>query len=213
MSRWEDFCGIVCGPPKRGKTSLAAEVVSEALADGVLVLAHDPKRQFRGLCAEYENADAWREAARKAAAAKAPMPLGASIGGSAADVTALAMELGKRFNDVRRARVRILLVFDEGSLLGTSGSSWIGATDNELLGTRRHLGIAMLFLVQRPSMLTTAFWEMATDAYLFLIAEKRLDGLTETIHLPQGALAAVSRLPPFKYVHISIGDGIAKERL
>lgn len=208
-----DYMGIACGPPKMGKSSLAAEVVRSMLESGVVVLAHDPKKQYRGLCAEYENADAWREAARKAAASKTPMPLGASIGGKAADVTALAMELGKRFNDVRRVRVKMCLVFDEGSVLGSSGSSWIGAEDNELLATRRHLGIGLLFLIQRPSMLTTAFWEMATDAYLFRVAGKRLDGLTETIHLPEGALAPVANLPPFRYVRVSIGDGIAKERL
>lgn len=210
-----NFCAVLCGPPGCGKTTLAASVVTKHLADGGIVFVHDPVQQFaRFGCKVYPDANAWREAARKAANENKPMPRGASLGGSDEDVTRLALEIGERCNRADAVRVRILKVADEMSL-GASGSTWMERIDNELLAIRRHRGIGILMNVQQPTQITERFWSMSTNACLFRTTADRAQKLDKVLLLERGELErrGVTDLKPHTYIHVRLGEGIVNERL
>jgi hypothetical protein len=208
-----NFFGLIIGPPEFGKTSLAVEIVETFLAQDVNVFAHDPNRQFRGRCAEYADAAAWRSAAEAAAKTSSPMPRGSLFGCKAKEVRDLMVDLGQKWNDVDRVRVPMLGVFDEGSMLGTSGPTWISEEDQMVISNRRHLGMGLLINLQRPTMLTSAFSEIATDVYLLQQNGKRVDALEETLNLRPGALARVVELPPHRYVHWTRKGGLTEARV
>lgn len=210
-----NFMGLVVGPPSHGKTTLAGALVRRHFTDGEgIVLAHDPNQQYRHHgCAPYEDVAAWRRAAAKAIATRVAMPRGASLGGSASEVTELANDIGTRCNRALRCAVRILAVYDEGSLLDTSGSTYVGAVDNQLMANRRHRGVGLLYLIQRATQLPRPFFDMSTDVYVFRQPPDAVDILERALLLRRGELAHVAELPRHDYVHVKLGDGIVEAPL
>lgn len=213
QSNW-NYTAIIVGPPGCGKTTLAATIVRRHLATtGGIVFAHDPVFQFsKHGCHSYSDVDAWRRAADDAArkGAAPSFPRGAAIGGEAEAITRLALELGAKVNSADDVRLPILVVYDEGSLLGSSGTTFVGAIDNELLATRRHRGVAPVFNLQQPSQLTERFWTMSTDAYVFRQTSDRARMLDQLLLLEKGDLgrAGATRLPAHHYIHVRVGEGI-----
>ncbi len=199
-----NFQGLIIGPPRAGKTSLASKLVSSHLAKGVRVFAHDPNHQYRQ-CVRYDSAAAWRAKAVAAASSSSKLPLGASLGGPAREMTALVLELGRKYNTADRARVPMLAVYDEGSLLGSSGSTWIDSEDQALISTRRHLGVGLLYLVQRPTTLHTSFVELATDVWVFRQPMRHVRWLAERANVSELRLMASTTLPPFRCLHLQPG--------
>lgn len=202
---------VVVGPPQYGKTTIArAEAVAHLRAHAAgLVLAHDPNRQFRDFCRVYESAADWRAALDRAQRKREPFARGASIGGSAAELTRTAIELGRARNAAGAVRVPILLVYDESSLMETSGGSWMGKDETQLLSNRRHWGIAPLYNVQRPTALTEAFYSMATDVYVFAQpSERRTEVIEEYLGLPRGALRSLVGAPRYQFAHWRAGEGL-----
>lgn len=209
----EDFnkAVVVVGPPQYGKTTKAIDQAVEHLRayPTGLVLAHDPNRQFRSFCGVYETVSDWRRALDQAARTKTEIPRGSSVGGSAADVTRAAVELGKARNVAGKVRVPIFLVFDESSLMETSGGSFMGKEETQLLSNRRHWGIAPLYNVQRPTALTEAFYSMSTDVFIFgQPSERRTAILEEYLGLRAGVLAWLVGAPKFTYAHWRAGEGL-----
>jgi len=202
---------VIVGPPQYGKTTIARDVALAFLREHPkgLVMAHDPNRQFRDFCRTYETAADWRAKLARAASKSEPFARGASIGGSAAELAQVAIELGRRWNTADRVRVPLLLVYDESSLLETSGSSHIGQADTQLLSNRRHWGIGPIYNVQRPTALTEAFYSMATDVYILAQPSERRTGvLEEYLGLKGGALSSLVGAPKFRFAHWRAGEGL-----
>lgn len=205
---------IIVGPPGCGKTTLAAQLVRNhlKLPDGV-VFVHDPVFQFaKHGCQAFKDANAWRDAAR-AAGKEGKMPRGASLGGADEDITRLALELGEKCNRADRVTVPMMVVYDEGSLRTSSGSTFIGALDNEALAIRRHRGVAFVFNLQDPSQLTERFFRMATDVWMFRQTSSNAAKLDNLLLLEKGELAraGITRLPKHHYLHVRLGEGIVAE--
>jgi GTPase SAR1 family protein len=207
-----NYQAIICGPPGCGKTTLAKSLVRRHLDETRgIVLAFDPMHQLtRDGCEYYADAAAWRARQSEAGATGKPASRGASIGGDAADVTALAMELGKRMNTATDVRLPILVPYDEGSLLGSSGTTYVGDLDNKLQATRRHLGVSPVYNLQQPSQLTERFWTMSTDAFLFRQTSDRARQLEQYLLLERNELvrAGITRLPAHYFIHVRVGQGI-----
>lgn len=202
MSESFNHAVVIVGPAEFGKTTAARSEVAAFLKDhpSGLVLAHDCNVQFKDYCATYEDITTWKRAAAAAAAEKRPMPRGVSVGGNAVELTREAIAIGKRFNSADNTRVPILLVYDESSLMTSSGSSYMGTEDVQLLSNRRHWGIGPVYNVQYPTALTRAFYERATAVYVFSqTSEKSTTTLEEYLGLREGALAEMIQAPPYKY--------------
>jgi energy-coupling factor transporter ATP-binding protein EcfA2 len=209
-----NFQAIICGPPGCGKTTLAKTLVARHLTETRgIVLAFDPMNQFTSAgCEYYADANAWRAKNAAAGAEGREVPRGASIGGNAEDVTRLAMELGKRNNRANDVRLPILIPYDEGSLLGSSGTTYVGELDNQLQATRRHIGVSPIYNLQQPSQLTERFWTMSTDVFLFRQTTDRARQLEQYVLLERGELAraGITRLPAHHYIHVRVGYGIVR---
>ncbi len=130
-------------------------------------------------------------------------------------MTQLGLDLGERLNTANRVTTPILIAYDEGSLRGASGSTFISPLDNQALALRRHRGVGMIFNLQLPTQLTARFWNMSTDAYVFRQTTKSAKALDELLFLEEGTLAraGVCQLEKFSYLHVRVGDGIVDEEL
>lgn len=202
-----NFCAILIGPPGCGKTTLAGAIAIAHMKAGGIVLAHDPVQQFASYgCAVYADAAAYRA---RAASDAQQMPRGASIGGNAADVMRLAADIGKRSNRATDVRVKILVVMDEMSL-GASGATWMDRGDNEILATRRHLGVGLVMNVQQPNQLTSRFYSLCTDVAIFRTSADRAARLDNELLLDKGTLerANVMDLEKYHYVRVTLGEGV-----
>lgn len=202
---------VIVGLPRHGKTSIARDEVAAHLKNYPTgrALVHDPQRQFRDLCATFEDVAHWRRELQAAIAAKKPFPHGASLGGDASAVRDAAIELGKLHNNADNIRVPIMLVYDESSLMDTSGPTHIDKGDTALLSNRAHWGIAPIYNVQRPTALSEAFYTMATDVYIFAQpSERRTRVLEEYLGLPDDALRELVQAPQFRYRHYRMGEGL-----
>lgn len=213
-----NYSAVIVGLPGYGKTTLQRSIIQRHLTETAgIVLAHDPMRQFLDLgCRWYADAAAFRAAALAAAAKKEPLPRGASIGGMDSDaITQLALEIGRKQNTAARVALPILVPFDEGSLREGSGSTYVSKLDNELLATRRHAGVGLVFNLQEPAQLMSRFYRMSTDVYLFRQTEDRAYELDKMLFLDKGTLAraGVTLLEKHRYLHVRVGEGVVGEPL
>ena len=202
---------VIVGLPRHGKTSIARDEVRDHLATYPQgrALVHDPQRQFRDLCAMFDDVAHWKRELHAAIAAKKPFPHGASIGGEASEVRDAAIELGKLHNRADNVRVPIMLVYDESSLMDTSGPTHMDKADTALLSNRAHWGIATLYNVQRPTALPEGFYSMATRVVIFAQpSERRTRVLEEYLGLADGALFELVGAPPYKHLVWESGKGI-----
>jgi len=202
---------IVVGLPGHGKTTL---VRGETLAHlnnypTGIALVHDVNRQFRDMCACYENVAEYRKAAAAAAAAKKPFPRGASIGGDASALIEFALELGRFHNSAGNVRLPIELAFDETSLMDESHTTHVPQLENMMVSNRRHLGIKPIYNVQRPTQLTEGFYSQATTVYILAQnSARRTRILEEYLGLPDNALLPLVGAGKYKYVMWRSGEGL-----
>lgn len=206
-----NFSAVVIGPPQYGKTTIVKGLVEQHLRAHPtgLALVHDPNRQFRDLCATYDDSAAWLAALTRAADEGKPFPRGASIGGKASALRDAVVAIGKRRNSAGNVRLPMLLAYDESSLMGSSGSSYISEDDNALLSNRRHWGIGTVYNVQRPTALTEAFYSLATDVFILAQpSERRTSIVEEYLGLRPGSLRSLVGGGPFRFAHWKSGKGL-----
>lgn len=209
---------FLIAPPEYGKTTVARRLVRRHLEqhERGLVFVHDPVAQYHAEgCQFYPDVNAWRAAAAAASAEGAPpMPRGSSLGGSAEDVTKLALELGERCGNTQDdVRVPILVVWDEASLLDGSGSTWVGKSDAEFLATRRHRGVGGIFNLQDTGQLMQRFYRASTDVYLFAQPAESVALLEKHLMLDKGTLRAATKLEMYDYLHVRLRVGVVPEEL
>jgi hypothetical protein len=202
---------IICGPRGCGKTSRARERVRAALEEGRWVFAHDPLGQYKGLLVTYPTIEAWVKAVRVAVDAKQPIARGAAFAiKDPLALVELVELLASRWNTADSAAFPITLVFDESSMLAQG--TWIDQRLNQLLAVARHRQIELLFLVQRKAQLSIQFWDMVTDAYLFLQPSGTSKDLEQPLCLGKGSLLGLERLQKYQYVHVVQGQGPTEVR-
>lgn len=208
--RQVNFQAIVVGMPGAGKSTLLRSIARRAiLEDGAAVLAHDRigdwEREWRIPAFRDEHA-VWE------LLAAGKWPRAVSLQMLAADATRIARTLGQRFNTPVKLSVPMFLVYDEGTLVETSGATHQGRDDQELNALRRQWGIGVAYNMQRTATLPDPFWDLTTDVYLATMADERSVRATEVgCGLPRGALSHAMRLPPYHWIHVRRGRGIVAE--
>jgi hypothetical protein len=203
-----NYVAIICGPRGCGKTTLARRIVRWRLDEGRWVFCHDHVQQYRGLTARMDSVNTWRTTMAAAAIDKLPVPRGYSFACEATELIELADELGSKHNTALSERFPMTLVFDEGSFLAQG--THVDQAFNKLMAVARHRGVELVFLVQRRAQLSIGFWEFGTDFFLFRQPTGRTDELESPMSLPRGALAGLSQLQTYQYVHVKAGGEIVE---
>lgn len=204
---------ITVGPPKCGKTTLVRAAARQHLQryPKGIVLVHDVNHQFKDMCQMFETVAAWRLARDAAAQAKQPFPRGAGIWGfgEARHISTCAIELGRAHNSADNVTLPIFVAFDETSMMEDSGSTHIGRDDLRMVTTRRHLGIAPAFNLQRGSALMKAFFEAATDVFVFKqSSEESVRDVEVKLGVPRGSLMCMLSAENFRYAHWKQSQGL-----
>lgn len=205
-----NFCGVVVGSAGCGKTTLARALIAKFVAEkpNGIVLASDPVRQYvKDGATYYDDANAWRAAMMQAAREKKPVARVSSIGGRPQEVTELAIEIGQRAgNSADDVRVPILMPHDESSL--ANERTFVSSQVNQLQATRRHLGVGILYLTQQPGQLNQAYFNAATNIYLFRVRRGHLKRLADLADVEEFEIAHATELPNFAYIEIQQGLGV-----
>ncbi len=208
-----NYFALVIGPPGHGKSSLCAELAEDRLRAGRWVLVQDTNREFGRLCASYATPDAFLAALRAAGDGGQPLPAGAALPclSGADELLELGIRLGREWNQERgHVTEPLCIVINEASGFEESGPTYLGKVQNLLLNQRRHLGLELVYCLQRPTMLPRPVYDVATDVYLFFQASsartRELEGL---LGLERGELDVLLTLPPHRYLHWTPrrGDG------
>lgn len=208
-----DQAVITIGPPKCGKTTIQRELVKAHLVkypEGI-ALVHDVNHQFHDLCRSYGSVQEWRAAREQAASSRQPFARGAAFTGfsEAKSVAALAMELGSRWNSSTSVTVPIFLGYDESAMMEDSGSTYIGQLDLQVAVTRRHRGIAPAYNTQRQAALMQAFFDAATDVFIFRqSSDDSIRAIEKKLGLNKGTLQQLASFGNFRYVHWQAGRGL-----
>ncbi len=208
--------GICIGPSDHGKSTVVrGEVVGHLDSHPrALAFVHDPHGEYaksprdRGICREYESADAAREALARNLR---DLPRGFAIRGSSSAVRDLAVEVGKRHNTKHAVAVPILQADDESSLLDSSTKTNISKEDLDLCSNRGHYGIYKLLNAQSVKAVTEAWFSNASDVWIFSQAnEDDARELEKRLNLKKGRLLSSSIMdaPPFKFFHWRRGKGL-----
>lgn len=201
---------ITIGPPKCGKTTIVRQLVRAHLLkypEGI-ALVHDVNHQFKDLCAMYETVAEWHDKRELALAAGETFPRGAAFFGfrQSKDIAELALRLGREMNTAGDVRMPIFLAYDESAMMTGSGSTYIGELDLQINTSRRHLGIALAYNTQRESALMQAFFETATDVFVFRqSSEESVRSIEKKIGLQRGALMKLLVAENFTYAHWASG--------
>jgi len=209
---------LLVGAPGTGKTRLWMYLTTAKwLPNEEWVFVHDPNGQVRKLGASarlYRDTHAWRAAAAAAAAAKQPLPRVAGLQCETDELTNLIIELGGRHNRDEDVRFPMRVIYDEGSMMESTGASYAAKLDVRLCSRRRHLGAAPVYLVQEPLMVPKPLWVYATDVYLFEGLEGReLEHVIARAHLSRCAaeLDVLNTEPGHGVLHCKPYRGIVGE--
>lgn len=197
---------ITIGPPKCGKTTLVRGACITFLGKHQrgIALVHDVNRQFVDLCAPYETVAQWRAARVAAKLENRAFPRGASITGysEARAIVEAVIELGAMHNTAQRVALPMFVAFDETSMMEDSSSTHIARHDLQMLTTRRHLGVAPAYNLQRGGALMKAFYEASTDVFVFRqSSEESAREIEIKLGVQKGSLRCMLSAENFRYAH------------
>lgn len=197
---------IAVGPPKCGKTTIVRTACRKFLVSRQrgIAIVHDVNRQFGHECAYYNTVDEWLRARAAAHEANEPFPRGAAITGydQARPIVECAIKLGSAHNRASHVALPMFVAFDESSMMEDSGSTHIARHDLQMLTTRRHLGIAPAYNLQRGGALMKAFYEASTDVFVFRqSSEESVREIELKLGVPKGSLLCMLSADNFKYAH------------
>src|SRR5258707_8644161 len=128
-----DQMAIVIGPPKHGKTTYVRGMVIDHLSTyptGIALVQDTNGDQFPDICKTYDSTDQYRQAVVAAAGANQKLPRGSAFRGFSSNaIRELAIEIGEKYNSADAVFVPIMLVYDETSMMESSGSTHIDRSD------------------------------------------------------------------------------------
>lgn len=197
MTEKPDFLALLIGPPKHGKSSLAAEYAEQRLRAGSVVLVQDLNREFSRFCKHYNTEAEFLAVVAAAERAGTTFPGGAAFPLSADRVLALALQLGRTWNQAHGSvRQPICFVVNEVTSFVQSGPTHAGHDLSEAIFQRRHLGLEMIFAMQHAAQLPQLVFEPATVVRMFRQARRdRIQLLEQVLGLERGALEGLSAAP------------------
>lgn len=205
-----NFAAAIIGPPEYGKTTIMRMLLRRHLEDAnAIAIVCDPLRQF-GTRTFKDPAEL-----RKAFIAGAAMPRLLSVENDAEGVTALAYEVGRKWNKATHVTRPILLCYDEAALMEGSGATWMGRQDRVALATRRHAGVGLVYNLQRANQMTKGFFDSCTDIYLLFQLPYMCQIIEQSMALRPGTLeaAGVDKLKIHEYLHVRHIVGVVQEEL
>jgi hypothetical protein len=201
-----DFLALLIGPPKHGKSSLAADIAEQRLRQGRVVLAQDLYGDFKRLARTYKGEADYLRALADAKGAAAPA--GAAFPMAADRVVALAMQLGERWNGSADNIARpICVVVNETTTFEESGATHVSRGLAEAFAQRRHLGLEFVLCMQHAAQLPELIFEAATEVHMFRQSRrKRIAKLEDALGVED--LDGLIALPPHRYVTWRPVEGI-----
>lgn len=205
-----NYFALVVGPPGYGKSSLCAELALDRLRAGSFVLVQDVNREFGRLCTPYPTTQDYLTAVSAAAAEQKPITRGAALAcaNGADELLELARSLGEQWNQAHgETRAPICVVINEATGFEESGSTFLGRLQNIVLNQRRHLGLELVYCLQRPSMLPQPVYDVATDVFMFCQSSSdRVRTLEKNLGCESGSLEILLSLPRHKFLHWTDGS-------
>ena len=118
------------------------------------------------------------------------------------------VEVAEEAARAKNVRVPMMLVYDESSLMDTSGPTHMDALDIELFSNRRHYGVHPVYNVQRPGALVESFFTQSTEVGIFSQPSEDWIKTLETRLGLKGRLGALLGGPKFKYARWRQGEGL-----
>jgi hypothetical protein len=208
MSEKVDFLALLVGPPGHGKTSLAMELALERLRAGRWVLVQDAAREWAPrICVEFPAPPDFL----RSLSAGQPVRRGASFPVGADQILELGRSLGAAWNQsAGHVTQPICLVVNEASSSEESGPTWVGRLADQVINQRRHLGLELIYCLQRPTQLSSAFWDAATYVAMFRQTRAdRVDALERAVGVERGALRSLLSLDRHQYLRWTPAGGLA----
>lgn len=196
------------GLPGCGKTSLLRALTGKHQKARALTFIADPDGQFEDILPVYRSGAAWAAAQTARRAKGLPMERGASIRSSD---TAVLLRFIKKLSEANGPWAYIFVGLDEAVLVTGASAHHVGADIANILGRRRHMGIAMAILCQDLGQLHAQWQYLCTDLYLFRVtAKRRLVTISERLSVDFGALEAAMKALPERYkcLHLRHGQEI-----
>lgn len=204
-----NYFALVVGPPAHGKSSLCAELALARLRAGSWVLVQDVNREFHRLATPYPTPHEFLAAVSGAAGEQRAITRGAALAcaGGADELLELALSLGRSWNQPHdTTRAPICVVINEATGFEESGATYLGKLQNVILNQRRHLGLELVYCLQRPTMLPQPVYDVATDVFMFRQSSSdRVRALEKNLGCEQGSLDILLSLAPHKYLHWTDG--------